>query len=236
MSSSFQINTEELAFVIPFTTDNGRREDIFLWNCRRLSKFFPGCQIVVGEQNDELFNLSKARNNGIKKVDRPFLFSIDADTVWNPELIIDSIDILQINKWVIPYMTYLQTDMASGLKITSEDPETILIYSNYTYHSELIVPPNDPMPPVSGILGMRTEHMYDIGGFDERFQGWGHEDRAFVLAAQHVLGEPAKRLNYKIYHIWHEVGPTINQPKYHDNWNILRQYENNFNRIYKKFL
>lgn len=236
MSSSFQMNTQELAFVIPFRTDNGRREEICKWNIRRLQKFFPGCQVVIGKEDSEPFNLSQARNDGIRQVNRPFIFSIDADTVWNPEVIIDSVHALQRNKWVIPYMLYLQTDMASGFKITNGDPETILIYSNYVYHSELIVPPNDPMPPVSGILGMRTESMYEIGGFDERFKGWGHEDRAFAVIADYILGEPSTRLNHMVYHIWHEVGPTINQPYYHQNWDLFREYERNPKKIHKKFI
>jgi hypothetical protein len=236
MSSKFEMNTEELAFVIPFKTDHGRREEIFNWNVSRLKKFFPGCQICIGEQDSELFNLSQARNNGIRKVDRPFLFSIDADTAWNPELIIDSVHALESHRWVIPYMVYLQTDMNSGLRITKEDPETILIYSNYQYHAELIVPPNDPMPPVSGIVGMHTIDMFYLGGFDERFDGWGWEDRAFAITAERLLGQSAKRINHMVYHLWHEVGPTINQPKYHANWDLYRQYESHFNKIHKKYL
>jgi glycosyltransferase involved in cell wall biosynthesis len=236
MSSKFQINTEELAFVIPFKTDHGRREEIFNWNIKRLKGMFPGCQIVIGEQDSELFNLSQARNDGIRKVDRPFLFSLDADTVWNPEIIIDSVHALGKYKWVIPYMLYLNINMKTGLELTQDDPEVILLYANFEYDAELKVPPNDPMPPVSGIVGMKTETMYEVGGFDERCDGWGWDDRIFAYVAEKVLGEPPKRFNHMIYHIWHEVGPTINQPKYHDNWELFREYERHFHKTYRKFL
>jgi len=226
---------EDLAFVIPFTTDHGRREDIFNWNVKRLEILFPGAQICIGEQDQELFNLSAARNNGIRQVDREYLFSLDADTVWNRDVIADAVRDIEFGGWSIPYNRYLNIDMESGTSLTSRFPGMDLVYEKLTYCGDIPVIPDDKMPPVSGIVGMHTDTMYQIGGFDERFSGWGHEDRAFAFTAEKLLGPPYRRY-HNIYHIWHEVGPTINQPKYHANWDLLRRYENEFEKVYKKFI
>jgi hypothetical protein len=41
-----------------------------------------------------------------------------------------------------------------------------------------------------------------IGGFDERFVGWGQEDVAFIQSAR-VLGGGIDRVGGTVYHLWH---------------------------------
>jgi GT2 family glycosyltransferase len=45
-----------------------------------------------------------------------------------------------------------------------------------------------------------------LGGFDERFVGWGWEDVAFSLAAQ-TLGGGMHRVAGTAWHLWHPQGP-----------------------------
>lgn len=45
-----------------------------------------------------------------------------------------------------------------------------------------------------------------VGGFDERFAGWGMEDVAFS-AACHLLGAGHRRIHGTVWHLWH---PTNN--------------------------
>jgi GT2 family glycosyltransferase len=56
-----------------------------------------------------------------------------------------------------------------------------------------------------GIIAVTVEAFYDIGGYDERFRGWGCEDWAFSIAASTVRG-PFERLAYPAVHLWHEHG------------------------------
>jgi GT2 family glycosyltransferase len=56
-----------------------------------------------------------------------------------------------------------------------------------------------------GIIAVTVEAFYDIGGYDERFRGWGCEDWAFSIAASAVRG-PFERLAYPAVHLWHEHG------------------------------
>lgn len=68
-------------------------------------------------------------------------------------------------------------------------------------------------PSLSGAFAIPTA-LYDaIGGFDERFEGWGWEDRAFYEAAITMGGiDRAPRLPGDLWHLWHpksaEKDPT----------------------------
>lgn len=41
----------------------------------------------------------------------------------------------------------------------------------------------------------------DVGGFDERFRGWGFEDTAFYAACRELAG--VHRLQGPVHHLWH---------------------------------
>ncbi len=45
-----------------------------------------------------------------------------------------------------------------------------------------------------------------VGGFDERFAGWGNEDVAFS-AACHLLGRGHRRIHGDVWHLWHPANP-----------------------------
>lgn len=46
----------------------------------------------------------------------------------------------------------------------------------------------------------------EVGGFDERFVGWGYEDTAFRIACERAAG-PAIVLEQEVFHLWHERPP-----------------------------
>lgn len=49
---------------------------------------------------------------------------------------------------------------------------------------------------------MPREAFITVGGMDERFRGWGGEDRAFLMALDHLWG-PHQNLPGQILHLWH---------------------------------
>lgn len=50
----------------------------------------------------------------------------------------------------------------------------------------------------------------EVGGFDERFVGWGQEDVAFAQSAR-VLTGPITRVEGPVWHLWHPNGPSRDQ-------------------------
>jgi hypothetical protein len=58
------------------------------------------------------------------------------------------------------------------------------------------------------MLMISRENFYKAGGFDERFNGWGYEDNAFMLMCETTIGSYVETDN-KAYHLWHPL--SINQ-------------------------
>jgi hypothetical protein len=55
--------------------------------------------------------------------------------------------------------------------------------------------------PVSSAVAVPRALWDDVGGFDERFRGWGFEDRAFAVACETFGG--FARLPGVAWHLWH---------------------------------
>lgn len=53
-------------------------------------------------------------------------------------------------------------------------------------------------------LGVWKQDFLSINGFDESFQGWGHEDADFVLRLSHAgIGRKNGFLATEVFHLWH---------------------------------
>jgi hypothetical protein len=56
---------------------------------------------------------------------------------------------------------------------------------------------------LGGIIAMTTAAYEHVGGYDERFRGWGCEDTAFAVASGVAL-DGKQRLEGSACHLWHE--------------------------------
>jgi predicted glycosyltransferase involved in capsule biosynthesis len=76
----------------------------------------------------------------------------------------------------------------------------------------------------SGVVAVPRTMWDRVGGFDERFIGWGGEDMAFWSACC-ALGPSFERVPGTIVHLWHpREGADQNHDHYQANEDLMRRY------------
>jgi hypothetical protein len=214
-----------LAFLIPFRTDNGHRQQLYDWTTRRIKFLMPGSNIYTSPGPDGEFNRSAAINEAYQQCgDEDVVIINDADTIWNASSIISGVSsLVREGRLIIPYTRYNILNKPSTESILKDEPNVELIGSNYD--CDIIIEPNRAVyhaPPVSGVVMLRSVDFSTIGGFDDRFVGWGEEDVAFIIKASKTLGRPVRCPN-DVWHLWHPRGSDYSQPHYKQNQSILKK-------------
>ncbi len=76
-----------------------------------------------------------------------------------------------------------------------------------------------------GLFVIRRKFFEQLGGFDERFRGWGGEDDAFSLRAEAVSTRCAIARDGVACHLWHPRQASHGKPAYHHNLALLGEYQ-----------
>lgn len=206
--------------IVPFRPDFGHRDvvwDFLRWNFWEHVPY----RVVVGRHHGGLFNRSAAIN--CAAADGPWDVAViaDADT-WVPfPQLVEAVDtarstgrvcaafdmVVEINQSSTHDLlkgrrSLLDTDHLSADRIRVTDLEV--------QSSAIVVP---------------RQVWDDVGGFDERFVGWGGEDNAFWRAATILGGEP-DRVSGMAYHLWHEPSAGKHQGRqYAANLALWKRYQ-----------
>jgi len=80
---------------------------------------------------------------------------------------------------------------------------------------------------LAGGVFVTTRAFYErVGGFDERFCGWGGEDDAFSIKVQRMTNRSVVARHATAWHLWHPRANHLEDSTYHRNVTLLRQYQN----------
>jgi len=219
----------KVSVLIPYKQDNGIRDKLFNWVKRFYENAMPEVELCIGENHDNLFNRSKALNNAAKIATKDVFVIADSDVIYNPQLIVQSIKLLDQYTWIIPYSKWLDLTKESTknlLKMTPEWPVSTGV--KYVQRHK-----NKKFKPISGVLVLPREKFNAVGGFDDRFKGWGREDKAFRDAVNTLCG-PYNRCNEGfLYHLWHpRLGPKGN-PGIVKNNQLYMRYKKSIGNVKK---
>ncbi len=205
MASAASINNLKVSIIIPYRLDGAHRQKIFSWILRRYRLLFPAPQfeLCLAEDKNTAFYKTKTVNEAARQATGDIFILADADIFYDPRIIHQSIDLIanRGKQWVMPYTyyrpltkpyteRYLQSNPGAAIKVSSH-PDQLKRQIKYVIK-------NSP----AGLIAITKKAFFELGGYDERFQGWGCEDTAFYSLADCVL-HPAVRLNETIYHLWH---------------------------------
>lgn len=184
-----------------------------------------GWPIIEGHHDDGPFNAAAARNTAARLADETGCGSceepwdvavfIDADTVmFDHEPVKRAVARAHATgKLIRPYRHYRMTDEAQADAIMAGHRP-----SGATRR----------LPPVhahGGVNVVPRSLWETVGGYDERFRGWGSEDTAFELACR-VLGGFEQGTG-EVWHLWHAISDDRNTslPGFQANVALRRRYE-----------
>lgn len=125
-----------------------------------------GFNVITGDSDHETFNLSAARNRAVAKATSNIVVVADADTVPDAKALDTAIYACRRHGgvwWPFDTYTYLADSVKPGDNL--ENAPTEHVYPN----------------SVGGLFVILRADYWRLGGFDERFDRWGHEDRAWEL-------------------------------------------------------
>ncbi|MBT2655824.1 glycosyltransferase [Bacillus sp. ISL-18] len=211
---------ENVSIIIPFQTDYGPRADAFELVKGFYAHFMPETEICLGIINGEEINKAKAINLAAKKATGKVLVIADADVIYDPKLIVKSIELLNKGaSWVVPFTAVYDVGKEGTRRLIKTGPDSITIRPNECTKSDWLY---------EGFAGklfvIPRENFEAVGGFDERFIGWGGEDDAFSHAVRTLCGEIVN-VEGRIFHLWHPSANYETNPNGKANGDLLNRYK-----------
>lgn len=177
------------------------------WKCQ-----LPGAEIIIGKDKDShlAFSKSVAVNDGVRRSHGDILVIVDADGYVSPEAILTCAKKIRqarsrgLRLWYVPYRQFYRlTDHASRR----------VLHSSPCFPYQFSTPPDKC--DIQNTSGSGRGHWFGaliqivpreafncVGGWDERFRGWGGEDHS-IMRATDTLYWPHKTLPGQVLHLWH---------------------------------
>lgn len=144
----------------------------------------------------EPMNRAAARNRAAQEAgDWDVAVFLDADTVPDFDNLREAVELAGENRALV----CAQTEFRS---LTRESTRVVLAGSTEPLDAAVRWV---YLNPKSSCIAVGREMWEAVGGFDERFQGWGYEDSSFFHACQALGG--IERLDGECHHLWHPRSP-----------------------------
>jgi hypothetical protein len=222
-------NVMKIVVLVCRRSDQGPRDE--LWRYVKLwwRTELPELAIFEGHHNAEegLFSRSICFNRAAK-----------AAGAWDCALICDSdVFLQQAEQAYRAAMTAISTGQmafAHNWRFAFNQEATASILKGFPIPAGYIPPPEALEseygsfgPTWSSCQAIHRQLWDVIGGFDERFVGWGCEDWAFWTACNAMAGGH-KRIEGAVHHLWHPRSPAWEgqNPHYPENDRLGRRYLN----------
>lgn len=218
------LSNETCSVVMPFSEhSSAQRINILSWIvCRWMSVFPEGLTpVVVGRDDNVPMNRSKARNSGMGSVRTKYVVLADADTAFDVDAIEVGVELLDAGApWVIPYGDHEYYNLTQGYTSELLDRSPVDAVEAVEWDHKLL--------SWAGLAMVRTEDYWKVGGFDEQFVGWGHEDVAFRIKMDAEIGHHV-RTPGRALHLWHERSEGFGSPEEKANRRLFNEYVRRYN-------
>lgn len=184
----------KVRIVVPRRADGGHRDRLWAYCEAYWRKELPEADIVEGHHERGPFNRAAAINRGM-------------DGAWDVAVILDGdviVDADQLRGGIerAAATGHLVLPFRERLSVSEDGTAQILGGYEGTWRRWVT---EKQTYNVSTCLCVPRDLWDSVGGFDERFEGWGGEDDAFFWACHALAG--ADKLPGAAWHLWHPISP-----------------------------
>lgn len=184
------------------------------------------------EPMSETFRLAAARNMGVRAARAPRLLISDGDCVPPPEIASAHASYGDQPIVVAGLRDHVPLNMVPMLR-TGDVPKMAKFVHGKDYRlyrTEFMSLTGQPSGAGDWLcwgchVSYPTAKVCEIGGFDERFEGWGGEDRDLAIRLTKSACEIDLRPDLTVYHLDHEASVEVN-PKQEEMLNASRYSSN----------
>lgn len=181
----------------PWRSDGGGdRDQTADWVCARWNALLPEYELVRGVPDDGPFNRSVGINRAFLQSVGEVIIAADLDVVFQKDAVEEAVERAKDGEWGFAFRNYYKLTKECSRRVRDASPDVSLAYENIEYedwHWEVN----------SGLVVISREGFCQVGGFDQRFIGWGYEDNAFLRLADHRWGPHFRIEHGEAFHLWH---------------------------------
>lgn len=192
-----------IVLLVPRRTGIAERDRAWAWCKARWEAILPEARIYEGHHDAGPFNRSSAINAAGRSADR--------DGRWDVGIVIDADIFVRESQVRLAIATAVETGRVTWAhrrwRGVSEDWTKRVVADARDFGPELerddmdlFVERTNPIS-WSCCIAIPRAVWDDMGGFDERFKGWGFEDMAFQSLVCGLYGH--ERIAGDVYHLWH---------------------------------
>jgi glycosyltransferase involved in cell wall biosynthesis len=203
---------EGISLLVPFRADDEQRAETWDWLRRYYAHELPGAEIVVGSDDGVPFSKSCAVNDAASRATGDVYVILDADCYLPSSAFLpyaQQVRQTDRRRWFMPYLAMwrirrpeservLASDPSKPYRIASPPPASIVQGGTearrYAYKARRYGALVQLMP---------AEAFWEVGGWDERFRGWGQEDGAFAKALDTLWAPRSYDGHHHAMHLWH---------------------------------
>lgn len=180
-----------MRFLVPRRADEGSRDTLWDHCHKHWSQGCPDIPITVGSSPDGPFNRAAAINDAARG-SWDIGVVLDADVLADPAQVYTALErAMDTGRVTLPYDVFLGLTASMTKRVLAGregDWTRGVRFRSRTHESSIVVIPRTAWDAV--------------GGFDERFVGWGQEDVAFIQSVRVLVGE-IDRIGGPVYHLEH---------------------------------